>query len=211
MSVVIVARGAGVAGEAGRWSLPHGRDPVDLLAENGWAGNPVHAALDPDGRIEVHYAVVALDEPIAPVAMRQGRARVRQRVGAYAIVVDEDRVLMSRLADWVGDVGGRWTLPGGGVDPGEEPWDAVVRECHEETGQHVVVDELVQIQSQHWAGAEEDFHAVRLVYRAHCPQPVPARVVEVDGSTGQAAWVPLDRLPGLAQVGMVAAASSHLP
>ena len=209
MSVVIVA------GD-GRWPLRHGQDPVDLLAENGWSGDPVHAVLGADGRIEVHYDGVALDEPSAPVPIGRGQhaTRVHQRVAAYAVVVDEDRLLMSRLADWIRGGAGLWTLPGGCVEPGEEPLDAVARECHEETGQRVVVDELVQVQSQHWYGAgadaDEDFHAVRLIYRAHCPQPTPARVVEVDGSTGDAAWVPIDGLEALPQTWMIGMALPHV-
>lgn len=209
MSVVIVA------GD-GRWPLRHGQDPVDLLAENGWSGDPVRAVLGTDERIEVHYEPVALDEPSAPVPIPKGQhaARVHQRVAAYAVVVDEGRLLMSCLADWVRGAAGLWTLPGGGVEAGEEPLDAVVRECHEETGQHVVVDGLAQVQSQHWYGAgadaDEDFHAVRLVYRAHCPQPTPARVLEVDGSTGGAAWVPIDGLADLPQTWMIGMALPHV-
>lgn len=213
MRVVVVAEGAGAVG---RWPLPHGWDPVDLLAEHGWAGEPVRSVLGGDGRIEVHYAVSALAGPARPVPAPRGRpgGRVLQRIAAYAIVLDGDRLLMSCLADWIRGAAGLWTLPGGGIEPGEEPLDAVVREVHEETGQHVVVDEFVQVQSQHWheAGAEadEDFHAVRLIYRAHCPQPSAARVVEIDGSTGAAAWVPLDRLSDLPQTGMIPAALPYL-
>ena len=46
------------------------------------------------------------------------------RVGCYAIVVEDDRVLLARWNE-----GGRigWTLPGGGLEPGEQPEDCVVR------------------------------------------------------------------------------------
>lgn len=208
MRVVVVAEGAG------RWPLPHGRDPVDLLAEHGWAGDPVRSVLGADGSIEVHYAVEALDRAVvAPELGLAGRgASVLQRIAAYALVRDGDRLLMSRLADWVGGgAGGLWTLPGGGVDPQEEPLDAVVREVHEETGQHVQVGDLVQVQSKHYVDAQEDFHAVRLVYRADCPQPTAARVVEIDGSTGAAAWVSHDRLSDLPSVAMVGTALPYLP
>ena len=51
------------------------------------------------------------------------------RIGAYAVVVESDRVL---LPHWRAD--GRWTLPGGGIDPGEDAYTAAIRELGEETG-----------------------------------------------------------------------------
>lgn len=199
MNVVVVA------GDEGRWPLPQGQDPVDVLAEHGWAGRPVRAAVGASDAVELHYAVTSretVDGPV-PTTSRAG-ARRTQRVGAYAVVVDEGRLLMSQLAGWVAGGAGLWTLPGGGVEQGEDPWDGVVREVHEETGQAVVPGELVQVQSAHRVGPttsgeglSEDFHAVRLIYPAVCPRPTPATVVEVDGSTGAAAWVPLARVRGL--------------
>jgi 8-oxo-dGTP pyrophosphatase MutT (NUDIX family) len=47
---------------------------------------------------------------------------------------DEGRILL------VQHVEGRWQLPGGAVDPGEHPADAVRRECLEEAG--IVIDPL---------------------------------------------------------------------
>jgi hypothetical protein len=53
---------------------------------------------------------------------------VKLRVAAYAVVVESGQVL---LPHWLeGPISG-WTLPGGGIDPGEDPADAVVREVEE--------------------------------------------------------------------------------
>lgn len=214
-----------VALDEGRWPLLQGQDPDDLLAEQGWVGQPVRAVRGEDDAVELHYRVTALPTPapgalpvpeptVLPIA---SRARTHQRLGAYALVVDEDRLLMSQLSDRVTTAAGLWSLPGGGVDPGEEPVDGVVREVYEEAGQHVIVDDLVQVQSMHWvgevgAGGEpEDFHAVRLIYRADCPRPTPAHVVEIDGSTGDAAWVPLADVATLPLVGMVGEAWPFVP
>jgi acetyl-CoA carboxylase carboxyl transferase subunit beta len=38
---------------------------------------------------------------------------------------------------------GQWSVPGGRINPGETPENALVREVHEETGLHVVVQELL--------------------------------------------------------------------
>ena len=89
---------------------------------------------------------------------------------------------------------GLWNLPGGGLDPGEEPTDAVVREVHEETGQRVVDVALLTVMTRHWverapSGRVEDFHAVRLFHTAHCPEPTDPVVLDVGGSTSAARWV----------------------
>lgn len=199
MSVVVVVR------DIGRWPLLHGRDPVDVLAEHGFAGEPLCAVRGPADEVELHYEVAPREVVAAPAPTpTPPGARRTQRLGAYAVVVDEGRLLMSQLAEWVPGGGGLWTLPGGGVEPGEEPLSGVVREVHEETGQTAIAGDLVQVQSTHRVGPDasggrshEDFHSVRLIHLATCPRPIPARVVEVDGSTGAAAWVPLGQVPAL--------------
>lgn len=51
-------------------------------------------------------------------------------IGAFAIILDEQsRVLLCHRRDF--DV---WNLPGGGVENGELPTEAVIREVREETG-----------------------------------------------------------------------------
>jgi ADP-ribose pyrophosphatase YjhB (NUDIX family) len=61
--------------------------------------------------------------------------------GANGIVVnDTGEILLHRRAD-----NGRWWLPGGFVEPGEEPADAVVREVWEETGVKVVPERIVGV------------------------------------------------------------------
>ncbi|MFX6040584.1 NUDIX domain-containing protein, partial [Acinetobacter baumannii] len=63
------------------------------------------------------------------------------RVAAYAVITDaDDRVL---LAHWVEGRRAAWTLPGGGLEEGEDPQRAVRREVREETGFRVAVDELL--------------------------------------------------------------------
>ena len=56
------------------------------------------------------------------------------RFGAFALIFDDrDRVLLCLRDDL-----NIWNLPGGGVELGESPWEAVVREVEEETGLELI-------------------------------------------------------------------------
>ncbi|GAA4377265.1 NUDIX domain-containing protein [Nocardioides caricicola] len=120
----------------------------------------------------------------------------RQRVAAYAVILSGERILLSRLSPAI-SADELWTLPGGGLDHGEDPRDAVVREVHEETGLDVEIGETARVYSAHLPGVwrdghRVDAHALRIVYDGWVPVDSPApRVVEVDGSTVEAAWQPL--------------------
>ena len=81
----------------------------------------------------------------------------KQRVAAYGVCInDDDEILLAR---WLGPNGKRWILPGGGIDHGEHPHDAVIREFEEETGFQVEVLRLIGIDSElreepRWSGKE---------------------------------------------------------
>lgn len=65
-------------------------------------------------------------------------------LAAFALIFDEaGRVLLCHRTD--ADL---WNLPGGGVEEGESPWDAVVREVLEETGLEARVDRLEGVYSK---------------------------------------------------------------
>jgi ADP-ribose pyrophosphatase YjhB (NUDIX family) len=118
------------------------------------------------------------------------------RVAAYGVIVDDDRIL---LAHWRENGRSGWTLPGGGIDPGEDPVDAVVREIAEETGYTAEAGDLLGIDS-HIVPAEHRFvpdagplHALRIVYRANVVSG--SLTNELEGSTDEAAWFKLDSIP----------------
>jgi ADP-ribose pyrophosphatase len=126
------------------------------------------------------------------------------RVAAYGVIVDGDRML---LAHWNENGRSGWTLPGGGIEPGEDPAHAAKREIAEETGYTAEIDELLGIDShivsgdQRIDGSGRPLHALRIVYRAHV---VHGELVhELDGSTDEARWVPLAQVAGLHRVGLV--------
>jgi 8-oxo-dGTP diphosphatase len=120
----------------------------------------------------------------------------RQRVAAYAVILRDDRILLSRLAPRISP-DELWTLPGGGLDHGEDPRDAVLREIHEETGLEAMVGDTARVYSAHlpgvWReGRRVDAHALRIVYDGWVPVDAPEpRVLEVEGSTVEAAWQPV--------------------
>ncbi|NHA68508.1 NUDIX hydrolase [Phycicoccus flavus] len=214
--ITVVGRSAGT--EVARFVLEHGADPADGLAARGWATAP-DAPGDPSrapgvavsgvlGRLVLTYdvtatrAVAASAGPAGPGLSATDRAAVtpRQRVAAYAVVVDAGRLLLTRLSTRT-DAPGRWTLPGGGLDPGESAEAAVVREVREETGQDVADLRFVGVMTAHWVGRSdrgaEDYHAVRLLHTAVCPAPGEPVVHDVGGSTSDARWVALDALGAL--------------
>lgn len=118
------------------------------------------------------------------------------RIGAYGVIVDEKRIL---LAHWQGGARSGWTLPGGGLEPGEDPVEAVVREIAEETGYVATAGELVGIDSKiipaeaRFAPDAGPLHALRIVYRAAIVGGSLAN--EINGTTDEAAWFPLSDIP----------------
>ena len=205
----------GLGAEVVRLVLGHGDDPVALLAAHGWEVKRArHVLSDARGKhvltmvfVVEAQAVAALelgvplrrDEHLVPV---EGEVPQRyQRVAAYALVTSLRGVLMTQFSDRT-NAEGQWGLPGGGIEAEEAPDRAVVREVWEESGQVIEVGGLALVHTSRWVGRApsgrlEDFHAVRLVYRASCHAPTEPVVHDVGGTTAAAAWVPptdLDQL-----------------
>jgi ADP-ribose pyrophosphatase YjhB (NUDIX family) len=124
----------------------------------------------------------------------------RVRVAAYALCRDDDgRVLLCHIAPSVG-AGDIWTLPGGGLEFGESPAVAVVRELAEETGYRGEVDQLLDVSDRLFEdldgqGGTDRMHAIRIVYAV--------RILggelrdEPDGSTDTCRWLTIDEAAGL--------------
>ena len=113
----------------------------------------------------------------------------RVRVAAYAIVRDEaDRVLLCHIHPSMG-VGDVWTLPGGGLDFGEAPADAALRELEEETGYIGEIDHLVEVDDRLYINDDgaERMHAIRIVYTVRLVGG--SRRDEFDGSTDACRWM----------------------
>jgi 8-oxo-dGTP diphosphatase len=130
------------------------------------------------------------------------------RVAAYALCLDEtDRILLARLT-YPELKAGWWTLPGGGIEFGEAPTDAVLRELTEETGLTGAIDSLAGVES--WVrrgpvagGIGDDFQAIQVIYRVRVTGGTLAD--ELDGSTDAAAWFSRAKLAEIPIVELVEA------
>ena len=117
------------------------------------------------------------------------------RPASYAVIVNDRREIL--LSHWIG---GHWTLPGGGMDPGEHPEDACSREITEETGYKGKLTGLIGVNShvipgKHRTSGTDDLQILQFVYTAEIVGG--AMEVEVDGSTDDVGWFPLHEVPDL--------------
>jgi 8-oxo-dGTP diphosphatase len=112
----------------------------------------------------------------------------RTRVAAYALSTDESgRILLCRIAPSVAP-GEIWTLPGGGLEFGEPPEVAVLRELAEESGFQGEIVRLADVTDRVLTDSEGGgrLHAIRIVYRVRVTGGELRH--EVDGSTDMCAW-----------------------
>ena len=195
-------------GDAFEVRLDHGADPDVLAFDRGYVViRPLDANRTSSGDLILRLLVRPVRDEARPVVRRQGRDAglvlsgkvrpvVRQRFAAYAVVTSSRGLLATEYSGRTA-VTGRWGMPGGGLDDHEPPTSAVLREVAEETSQEIILGELIKVQTSHWVGRSpygtiEDFHAVRLIYRATCPHPNDPIVLDKGGTTESAQWVPLE-------------------
>lgn len=137
-----------------------------------------------------------------PVAIPDFVLRLRTKVGndllwipaVSAVVLDDrDRLLLTHRVD-----NGEWGLPGGILDPGEQPASGIVREVREETGVDV---EVLALTSAISGGVIEHANgdlAQYLVVTFRC-RPVGGTAEAAhaaDDENHDVRWFPLDALPG---------------
>lgn len=115
------------------------------------------------------------------------------RLAAYAVCIEDGRVLLAYYAPRGGEAS--WTLPGGKVEHGEDPFDAVIREVGEETGCEAVVERLLGVDSRLIPAAERRlpgllphqnvgiFYRVRITGGQLRPEP--------DGEIAESVWTPI--------------------
>jgi len=96
----------------------------------------------------------------------------RLRAGAYAILPCQGRILLTAQLAEVTDI----QLPGGGIDPGESPLQALHREVMEETGWRIAYARRLGAFRRHAYMPEYDLWAEKLchIYVAHPTRQIAA-------------------------------------
>lgn len=132
----------------------------------------------------------------------------RTRVAAYVLCRDgEGRILLTRWFAEGHPRSGRWTMPGGGMDWGEQPEQTAVRELREETALAVDLGGVLAVRSE-WIGPDEShlgdrFHAVQIVYEGTNPRGELRTDFGDGGTTDAAGWFTLDEVRALDRVELV--------
>jgi 8-oxo-dGTP diphosphatase len=87
-------------------------------------------------------------------------AGARTVLVAAGVIIERGRVLLTQRKAGA-HLGGAWELPGGKVDPGEDPREALRRELREELGIDVTVGEIVDVTFHRY---EDDGKTVLLLF-----------------------------------------------
>jgi mutator protein MutT len=101
--------------------------------------------------------------------MMKDEAKKMSRYGAYGVIVQNSRVLLTQKKS--GPYQGRWGLPGGTIEFGETPEDALKREIQEETALLADGLELLTVISHFGEylnhGETYQIHHTGIIYRIH--------------------------------------------
>ena len=111
------------------------------------------------------------------------------KVGVGVLVVEDGRVLLVRRA--VGPERGKWSLPAGFLDQGEDPAATAARGGLEETGLTVVIEGLLDV---FYNPPGRGGASIFILYRARRVAGEPVAGDDAD----EARFFPLDALPDLA-------------
>jgi 8-oxo-dGTP diphosphatase len=123
------------------------------------------------------------------------------RIAAYGLVLQHQRILLCRISEQLPIDAGYWTLPGGGIDFGEDPVAAMIREVNEETGLVVKPLGVAGIASFQEENEDRAFHGIRIIYHTELIGGTLRN--ETNGSTDLCAWWSYDEVRALQLVDLV--------
>lgn len=132
----------------------------------------------------------------------------RTRVAAYVLCRDdESRILLTRFVEQGNPRSGWWTMPGGGIDWGEQTHETAARELREETALTADVGRVLAVRSE-WIEPEESrlgdrFHSVQVIYEGTNVCGVLKTDFADCDTTDAAAWFTLAEARALPRVSLV--------
>ncbi len=91
----------------------------------------------------------------------------RIRVGSYGLIIKDNRIALIKKAR--GGYKGLLAIPGGGIEHGESPEEALKRELKEEAGVDVLKNKLLDVKTNrlvwHDDVFNEDLHQIGILYK----------------------------------------------
>jgi 8-oxo-dGTP diphosphatase len=111
------------------------------------------------------------------------------KVGVGALVVEDGKILLVKRI--MAPERGKWSIPAGFLDQGEDPQRTAEREVLEETGLRVRVDELLDVYTN---PLEQGGASIFILYRADLLDGV----LRAGDDAADAAFFAVDELPDLA-------------
>ena len=112
-----------------------------------------------------------------------------QPTASAVVRADDGSILLARRAGPPDE--GKWDLPGGFLEEGEHPLDAVARELREETGLEIEPLELVAVEMDVYGDAEDAPATLNLYWTARVVSGDPEPADDV----GELRWFRPDELP----------------
>ncbi len=116
-----------------------------------------------------------------------------------AVILEQEHVLLVQRGQPPSE--GQWTVPGGVVEIGESPDEAIIREVHEECGIEVQVVGILDVVNRIVRDDVDavKYHYVIIDYLACCRDPRPGQrlpeyVVRAGTDVRDARWIPFQEL-----------------